>query len=74
MAPSQAGLPYNYSPPAIVYAPSGRHHHSNYQPPAIVYSPSSRGHSRAPGMAYSRSDPTPLPNQYSPEMNAGHTP
>ena len=74
MAASQSGLPYAYSPPAIVYAPSGRHHRSNYQPPQIVYSPSSHGHRRAPGMAFSRSDPTPHPNQYSPEMSAGHTP
>ena len=73
MAASQAGLPYSYSPPAIVYAPSGRHHRSNYQPPAIVYSPSSH-HRRAPGMAFSRSDPTPQPTRYSPETNAGHTP
>ncbi|KAH9917155.1 uncharacterized protein BXZ73DRAFT_53446 [Epithele typhae] len=72
----QPGLPYTYAPPAIVYAPSGRKHRSNYQPPAIVYSPSSHAHRRAPGMAYSRSDPTPQPNPYgySPEASAGHAP
>ncbi|TBU41547.1 hypothetical protein BD309DRAFT_992308 [Dichomitus squalens] len=73
----QSGLPYQYSPPAIVYAPSGRHGgRSNYQPPAIVYSPSSHGHHRAPapGIAYSRSDPFPLPTQYSPQARAGATP
>ena len=72
----QSGLPYQYSPPAIVYAPSGRHGgRSNYQPPAIVYSPSSHGHRRAPapGIAYSRSDPFPLPTQYS-QAHAGATP
>ncbi|KAI0754177.1 hypothetical protein C8Q80DRAFT_350737 [Daedaleopsis nitida] len=78
MAPSvgPSGLPYHYSPPAIVYAPSGRHGRSNYQPPAIVYSPSSHGHRRAPapGIAYSRSDPLPHPTQYSPQHNAGGTP
>ena len=70
----QNGLPYNYAPPAIVYAPSGRHG-SKYQPPAIVYSPSSHGHRRAPapGIAYSRSDPLPHPTQYSP-VNAGNAP
>ncbi|KAI8984924.1 hypothetical protein BD414DRAFT_418105 [Trametes punicea] len=73
--PSQ--LPYAYSPPAIVYAPSSRHAGSNYRPPAIVYSPSSHGHHHrppAPGIAYSRSDPLPHPNQYSPiQTNAGRT-
>ncbi|RPD69530.1 hypothetical protein L226DRAFT_539707 [Lentinus tigrinus ALCF2SS1-7] len=70
----QNGLPYHYAPPAIVYAPSGRHA-SKYQPPAIVYSPSSHGTRRAPapGIAYSRSDPLPHPTQYSP-VNAGSTP
>ncbi|PIL23211.1 hypothetical protein GSI_14520 [Ganoderma sinense ZZ0214-1] len=69
----QSGLPYQYSPPAIVYAPSGKHGRSNYHPPAIVYSPSSHGHRRAPapGIAYSRSDPLPHPTQYS---HAGSTP
>ncbi|KAI1784155.1 hypothetical protein LXA43DRAFT_243989 [Ganoderma leucocontextum] len=69
----QTGLPYQYSPPAIVYAPSGKHGRSNYHPPAIVYSPSSHAHRRAPapGIAYSRSDPLPHPTQYS---HAGSTP
>ncbi|KAI0331802.1 hypothetical protein GY45DRAFT_1248212 [Cubamyces sp. BRFM 1775] len=76
-APSQ--LPYQYSPPAIVYAPSSRHKGSNYNPPAIVYSPSSQGHHRRPGapggITYSRSDPLPHPSQYSPlQTNAGNTP
>ena len=46
-APSRPStiLPYAYSPPAIVYAPSGRNG-SQYAPPQIVYSPSSHGHSR----------------------------
>ncbi|KAI0693544.1 hypothetical protein C8T65DRAFT_667983 [Cerioporus squamosus] len=68
----QNGLPYTYAPPAIVYAPSGRHG-SKYQPPAIVYSPSSHGHRRAPapGIAYSRSDPLPHPTQYSPVNSTG---
>ncbi|KAI0765855.1 hypothetical protein BD413DRAFT_606036 [Trametes elegans] len=66
----QSHLPYTYSPPAIVYAPSSRHNRgSNYNPPAIVYSPSSHG------IAYSRSDPLPHPTQYSPQQaNAGSTP
>ncbi|KAM5543548.1 hypothetical protein V8D89_002799 [Ganoderma adspersum] len=70
---AQSGLHYQYSPPAIVYAPSGKHGRSNYHPPAIVYSPSSHGHRRAPapGIAYSRSDPLPRPTQYS---HAGSTP
>ncbi|KAH9848730.1 hypothetical protein C2E23DRAFT_738657 [Lenzites betulinus] len=71
-------LPYTYSPPAIVYAPSSRHRGPNYNPPAIVYSPSSHGHHRrppAPGIAYSRSDPLPHPSQYSPpHTHAGSTP
>ncbi|KAI0365793.1 hypothetical protein BV20DRAFT_1027465 [Pilatotrama ljubarskyi] len=74
----QSQLPYTYSPPAIVYAPSSRHAGSNYNPPAIVYSPSSHGHHRrapAPGIAYSRSDPLPHPTPYSPQhTNAGSTP
>ncbi|KAI0353901.1 hypothetical protein OH77DRAFT_1497032 [Trametes cingulata] len=66
----QSQLPYTYSPPAIVYAPSSRHAGSNYNPPAIVYSPSSHGHH-----PYSRSDPLPHPTQYSPpHTNAGNTP
>lgn len=72
-----AGLPYQYQPPAIVYAPSGRHGgRSNYQPPAIVYSPSSHPHRRAPapGIAYSRSDPLPHPTQYSPPGPSAHHP
>lgn len=70
---AQSGLHYQYSPPAIVYAPSGKHGRSNYHPPAIVYSPSSHAHRRppAPGIAYSRSDPLPHPTQYS---HAGSTP
>ncbi|TFK81050.1 hypothetical protein K466DRAFT_558396 [Polyporus arcularius HHB13444] len=69
----QHGLPYAYSPPAIVYAPSGRHG-SKYQPPAIVYSPSSHGQRRAPapGIAYSRSDPLPHPTNYSPVHSGAH--
>ncbi|KAI0667236.1 hypothetical protein C8Q78DRAFT_1054765 [Trametes maxima] len=74
----QPQLPYKYSPPAIIYAPSSRHQGSNYNPPPIVYSPSSHGHHRrapAPGIAYSRSDPLPHPTQYSSQqMNAGSTP
>ncbi|KAI0628620.1 hypothetical protein C8Q77DRAFT_1067804 [Trametes polyzona] len=74
----QTDLPYTYSPPAIVYAPSSRHRGPQYNPPAIVYSPSSHGHHRrapAPGIAYSRSDPLPHPSQYSPtQANAGSTP
>ena len=68
------GLSYNYSPPAIVYAPSGRHGRSNYQPPAIVYSPSSHAHRRAPGIAYSRSDPLPHSTPYPSQGPPGSTP
>jgi hypothetical protein len=69
-APSRPGtvLPYVYSPPAIVYAPSGRHG-SHYTPPQIVYSPSShpqriQAHGQAPSIAYSQSDPLPLTHSY----------
>ncbi|KAI0718129.1 hypothetical protein C8Q72DRAFT_865617 [Fomitopsis betulina] len=58
----QSQLPYTYSPPAIVYAPSSKHSRSNYAPPAIVYSPSATQHApsrHAPSMTYSRSDPLP---------------
>jgi len=56
-------LPYNYSPPAIIYAPSSKHSRTHYAPPAIVYSPPAnaqmRGHFPAPGMSHSQSAPLP---------------
>ncbi|EPT02160.1 hypothetical protein FOMPIDRAFT_1048172 [Fomitopsis schrenkii] len=58
----QSQLPYTYSPPAIIYAPSSKHSRSHYAPPAIVYSPSATHHApsrHAPSMTYSRSDPLP---------------
>lgn len=58
----ESQLPYSYSPPAIVYAPSSKHSRSHYAPPAIVYSPSATHHApsrHAPSMTYSRSDPLP---------------
>ncbi|TCD71976.1 hypothetical protein EIP91_000108 [Steccherinum ochraceum] len=55
-------LPYNYSPPAIIYAPSSKHSSSRYAPPAIVYSPPSHprqmdGRYPPPSVAYSQSAP-----------------
>jgi len=58
----QSQLPYNYSPPAIVYAPSSKHSRSRYTPPAIVYSPSATRHPQsrhAPSITYSHSAPLP---------------
>ena len=58
----QSQLPYSYSPPAIIYAPSSKHSRSHYAPPAIVYSPSATHHApsrHAPSMTYSHSDPLP---------------
>jgi hypothetical protein len=57
-------LPYAYSPPQIIYAPSSHNPSTRYAPPQIVYSPPSRAqHSRtrgpAPSIAYSHSDPLP---------------
>lgn len=59
---TQSTLPYDYHPPAIIYAPSSNHSRPRYAPPAIVYSPpskhsGSRGH--APSITYSQSDPLP---------------
>ena len=58
--PSRPGtaLPYTYSPPAIVYAPSSRAG-SNYAPPQIVYSPSHTHRGPAPSITYSHSAPMP---------------
>ncbi|KAI0779187.1 hypothetical protein BC629DRAFT_1582755 [Irpex lacteus] len=57
-------LPYAYTPPQIIYAPSSRHPSTRYAPPQIVYTPPSRNnHSRtrgpAPSITYSHSDPLP---------------
>ncbi|KAH8103128.1 hypothetical protein BXZ70DRAFT_905761 [Cristinia sonorae] len=57
-------LPYNYSPPAIIYAPSSKRSRPHYAPPAIVYSPPSHPHQMdgrypPPSMAYSQSAPPP---------------
>ncbi|KAH9933015.1 uncharacterized protein B0H18DRAFT_985150 [Fomitopsis serialis] len=67
----QSQLPYHYSPPAIVYAPSSKHSRSHYAPPAIVYSPSATHHApsrHAPSMTYSHSAPLP---QAPPHQRAG---
>ncbi|PSS37464.1 hypothetical protein PHLCEN_2v671 [Hermanssonia centrifuga] len=79
-APSQ--LPYNYSPPAIVYAPSSRHAGTRYAPPQIVYSPPSHSHnshgshSRNPtpgSIKYSHSAPLPqTQNPYHPNAGGPH--
>ncbi|KAF7791706.1 hypothetical protein EIP86_002730 [Pleurotus ostreatoroseus] len=74
-APSQ--LPYAYSPPAIVYAPSGRNGGTHYAPPAIVYSPGSHGHhpsarGSAPSIAYSHS--APLPHGHNSHHSHGSAP
>lgn len=61
-------LPYAYSPPQIVYAPSSRHGGSHYAPPQIVYSPPAHPHARAPtgpgapSITYSQSAPLPHPH------------
>ncbi|EMD32284.1 hypothetical protein CERSUDRAFT_77584 [Gelatoporia subvermispora B] len=57
-------LPYQYQPPAIVYAPSSKHSKMHYAPPAIVYSPSTHHpHARveAPSITFSHSVPVPPP-------------
>ncbi|KAH7929659.1 hypothetical protein BV22DRAFT_1029288 [Leucogyrophana mollusca] len=41
-------------PPAIVYAPGGRHPSDHYSPPTMVYAPH-----KAPGMTYTVSAPNP---------------
>ncbi|KAH9836276.1 uncharacterized protein C8Q71DRAFT_797073 [Rhodofomes roseus] len=67
----QSQLPYTYSPPAIIYAPSSKHSRSHYAPPAIVYSPSATHHApsrHAPSMTYSHSAPLP---QGAPHQRAG---
>ena len=68
-------LPYAYSPPAIIYAPSSRHG-SSYAPPAIVYSPPSHinhSHNRgAPSITYSHS--APLPHGHRPGTRGSHHP
>ena len=64
--PSRPGtaLPYTYSPPQIVYAPSSKHGGgSNYAPPQIVYSPPQQ-HGGAPSITYSQSAPNPLAYQH----------
>lgn len=65
----QSQLPYAYSPPAIVYAPSSKHSKSRYTPPAIVYSPSNshhpHSHHAAPSLTYSHSAPLPPPSHRS---------
>ena len=74
--PSRPGtaLPYTYSPPAIVYAPSSRHGGSNYVPPQIVYSPSSHAHrGPAPSITYSHSAPMPA-TQHHPNGGMGVLP
>lgn len=74
--PSRPGtaLPYTYSPPAIVYAPSSRHGGSNYVPPQIVYSPSSHAHrGQAPSITYSHSAPMPA-TQHHPHGGMGSVP
>lgn len=60
----ESKLAYNYSPPAIIYAPSSRAR-PQYAPPQIVYSPpmgsrGTAGRYLAPNMAHSQSVP---PNQ-----------
>ncbi|KAI0685741.1 hypothetical protein BC835DRAFT_1248657, partial [Cytidiella melzeri] len=57
-------LPYAYSPPQIIYAPSSRNPSTHYAPPQIVYSPPSRAQQSrsrepAPSITYSHSDPLP---------------
>ena len=68
-------LPYSYSPPAIVYAPSSRHG-SRYAPPPIVYSPPSHSnysHTRgAPSITYSHS--APLPHGHRPGTRGSYHP
>ncbi|CAL1698860.1 unnamed protein product [Somion occarium] len=59
-------LPYNYSPPAIIYAPSSKHSRPRYAPPPIVYSPPNGSHGLAgrypaPSMVHSQSAPVPQP-------------
>ncbi|KAI0942053.1 hypothetical protein AcV7_002588 [Taiwanofungus camphoratus] len=76
---AQSQLPYTYSPPAIVYAPSSKHSRSNYAPPAIVYSPSASHHAHprqhAPSITYSHSAPLPqAPHQSAHPSHAGPTP
>ncbi|PCH35144.1 hypothetical protein WOLCODRAFT_139755 [Wolfiporia cocos MD-104 SS10] len=78
---SQTQLPYSYSPPAIIYAPSSKHSRSHYTPPAIVYSPRSHHtHQRsasshaAPSITYSHSAPLPQPPYQSYSGSAQHYP
>lgn len=62
----QTQLPYAYSPPQIIYAPSSRNPGTRYAPPQIVYSPPSRTRGPSPGpITYSHSDPLPLPHNQS---------
>lgn len=61
---AQSQLPYQYLPPAIVYAPSSKRSKLNYAPPAIVYTPSTHHpHNRAgaPSITFSHSVPVPPP-------------
>ncbi|KAI0071055.1 hypothetical protein K474DRAFT_692907 [Panus rudis PR-1116 ss-1] len=53
-------LPYNYSPPAIIYAPSSKHSRMHYAPPAIIYSPPGSARHAAPSMGHSQSTPVPV--------------
>ena len=65
---TKSQLPYVYSPPAIVYAPSAKHGGSRYAPPAIVYSPPShsRSHLRGPAPSITYSQSAPLPHSHNP--------
>ncbi|KAL6302712.1 hypothetical protein BKA93DRAFT_791791 [Sparassis latifolia] len=71
---AQSQLPYTYSPPAIVYAPSSKHSKSRYTPPAIVYSPSATHHNQRrgpPSIKFSQSAPVPLHSHHSVRSGSG---